>query len=214
MKSLYVKLTFQEDLLGTSPNDLDIYQNFIADKAPDALSIEQEIEAIGIEEVTEKGITIFPRTKEGLPFLYDYQVKGFFKGAGYMLRQLTKKDEETGKRKKGDAINESSKLTNYKKVIDGLIFVFPRQIVFKLSGEITLCQRPLRIQTAQGERVALACSEAIPAGSSVEFEVRMLSDDHDKLVKEWLDYGIYNGMGQWRNSGKGRFTWEEIDKLG
>lgn len=29
-------------------------------------------------------------------------------------------------------------------------------------------------------------------------------------VREWLDYGMLRGLGQWRNSGKGRFTWEEI----
>ena len=32
----------------------------------------------------------------------------------------------------------------------------------------------------------------------------------EALVREWLDYGAYSGIGQWRNSGKGRFTWEEI----
>lgn len=25
---------------------------------------------------------------------------------------------------------------------------------------------------------------------------------------EWLDYGKLRGLGQWRNSGKGRFTYE------
>jgi hypothetical protein len=29
-------------------------------------------------------------------------------------------------------------------------------------------------------------------------------------VKEWLDYGELRGLGQWRNSGKGKFKWEEI----
>ena len=28
-----------------------------------------------------------------------------------------------------------------------------------------------------------------------------------KAVREWLDYGILRGIGQWRNSGKGRFTY-------
>ena len=30
------------------------------------------------------------------------------------------------------------------------------------------------------------------------------------VCREWLDYGRVRGIGQWRNSGKGRFTWEEI----
>jgi hypothetical protein len=29
-------------------------------------------------------------------------------------------------------------------------------------------------------------------------------------VRECLDYGTKRGLGQWRNSGKGRYTWEEI----
>lgn len=72
------------------------------------------------------------------------------------------------------------------------------------------CQRPLRASTAQGERVALAHSETIPAGAVVEFTVQMLVDGHEKVVREWLDYGALRGLGQWRNSGKGRFKWEEI----
>ena len=33
-------------------------------------------------------------------------------------------------------------------------------------------------------------------------------DRLQKLVLEWLDYGKLRGLGQWRNSGKGRFTYE------
>lgn len=62
----------------------------------------------------------------------------------------------------------------------------------------------------QGERVSLAISEQIPAGATVEFSIVMLSDDHEEAVREWLDYGRFSGIGQWRNSGKGRFTWEEV----
>lgn len=107
---------------------------------------------------------------------------------------------------------ESSKIKAFKKEIDGLIFVEPRQIPFNYSGEIGECQRPLRASTAQGERIALAHSETIPVGSSIEFSIIMLSDSHEKAVREWLDYGKYRGLGQWRNSGKGRFEWEEINE--
>jgi hypothetical protein len=71
------------------------------------------------------------------------------------------------------------------------------------------CQRPLRASTAQGERIALAHSETCPAGTAVELEIVCLDKGHEKLVKELLDYGKMRGLGQWRNSGKGRFTWEE-----
>ena len=208
MEKLKVKITFTESILGTSPNNTEIYRDFIASKAPDAATVEDEVAAIGVDEYTEKGITVFPRDKDGKPFLYDYQIKGFFKDACQMLSRLTGKDEN-GKKKK--AVNESGKLTAYKKVIDGLIFVEPREIKLNFDGEIGLCQRPLRAQTAQGERVALSISEEVPAGATAEFEILCMDDNHIPAVKEWLDYGALRGIGQWRNSGKGRFKWEIIE---
>lgn len=203
-----VKITFLEPVLGTWPNNKNIAEEFIASKAPDASTIEEEIAALGIDAVTEKGKTVFPRNEAGEPVLYDYQVKGFFKDACGMLRRVGGKDEKTGKKK---AANLSGKLTAYKSVIDGLIFVQPRMIPIQVNGEIRDCQRPLRAQTMQGERVSLANSEEIPEGSSAEFEVICLEKEHEAVVQEWLDYGILRGIGQWRNSGKGRFTYEIID---
>lgn len=207
MKNIRVHLDFTDPVLGTSPNNKDIYTDFIASKAPDANSVTDEIDAIGVEEYTEKGITVFPRGKNDEPIFWDYQIKGFFKGACSMLQRVAGKDEN-GKKKK--AVNESGKLTSYKKVIDGLVFVSPREIPITYSGEMDLCQRPLRAQTAQGERVALAISERIPEGASCEFTITILSDDLEDAVREWLDYGVLSGIGQWRNAGMGRFVWEEI----
>lgn len=115
---------------------------------------------------------------------------------------------ETGKKR---AVNESGKLSAYKKVIDGLIFPQPRMIPIKVNGKIGDCQRPLRAQTAQGERVSLANSEEIPAGSTCEFEILLMDESLENAVLEWLDYGVLRGIGQWRNSGKGRFTFDIID---
>lgn len=207
MEKLRVRLTFTESVLGTAPNNEDLYKDFIASKAPDATTIEDEIAAVGVDEYTEKGITIFPRGKDGKPFMYDYQVKGFFKDACQMLSRLTGRDEK-GKKK---PVNESGKLSAYKKIIDGLIFVEPRQIPIEFDGEVGLCQRPLRAQTAQGERVALSISEEIPAGATMEFTIMCLDPSHVNAVIEWLDYGALRGLGQWRNASHGRFTYEIID---
>lgn len=35
-----------------------------------------------------------------------------------------------------------------------------------------------------------------------------MDDAHEKAVLEWLEYGQLRGIGQWRNSGKGRFSYE------
>ena len=210
MKKLKVRLTFTEGVLGTQSTDKEIYNNFIASKAPTGTDIDAELKAIDVDRENEKGTTLFAMTDDGEPALYDYQIKGFFKGSCSFLQRATGKDPETGKKKK--AANESSKIKAYKKEIDGTIFVMPRMIPLILpEGEdITICQRPLRAQTAQGERVALASSEEAPAGTQIEFEILMLNEDLEPAVLEWLEYGQLNGIGQWHNSGKGRFTTQII----
>ena len=198
MKEYKFKLTFTEELLGTASNDPEIHDKFIASCAPDAPSRKQEIAALGIDEITEKSKTVFPRHEEtGTPILWDYQIKGFFKDACGMLSRVKS--------------TKSSAIKAYKKVIDGLVFVAPRQIPISFSGEIGSCQRPLRAQTAQGERISLANSETIPAGSSIEFTVTLFDEAHEKALLEWLDYGQLRGLGQWRNSGKGRFLYEQVE---
>ena len=195
MKEMKVKLTLLEEILGTASNNPDIHGEFIASKAPDALSREEEIAAIGVDAEIEKSMTVFSRNADGNPILWDYQIKGFFKDACGMLRKVTK--------------SKSSGIKAYKKEIDGLIFVKEREIPIVFDGEIGNCQRPLRAQTAQGERVSLANSETIPAGATIEFTVQCLVDADMAAVCEWLDYGKLRGLGQWRNSGKGKFAWSE-----
>lgn len=197
MKEIKVKLTFTESILGTSPANEEIYREFIGSKAEDAATIEDEVAALGAEAVADKGMTVFPRLDDGTPFFYDYQIKGFFKDTCGGLRKV-----------KG---TKSEKIKAYKKEIDKLIFPAPRTIPILFDGEVGECQRPLRAQTAQGERVSLAISEEIPAGATCAFTIVCLCDDHEAAVREWLDYGKFSGIGQWRNSGHGRFDWEEIE---
>ena len=209
MKKLKIKITLTEFMLGMSPNNEDIYAEFIASKAPDAPKMEEEIESIGVDAVVEKGLTVFPRNENGEPIMWDYQMRGFFKDACGMLSRVGGKGGNGKKAPK----NESGKMRAFKKIIDGLIFVNPRQIVIHLPEgcEIDYYQRPLRAMTMQGERIALAISERIPAGSWMECEIVCLEDSHLAAVLEWLDYGQLRGIGQWRNSGAGRFTYEIIE---
>lgn len=197
MYTIKCRVKFMEELLGTASNNPEIHSDFIASKAPDAKSAEEEIAAIGVEESIEKSMTVFPRNPNGEPILFDYQVKGFFKDACGVLRKVTG--------------TKASKIKAYKKEIDGLLFVYPRMIPLQMFGELTECQRPLRAQTAQGERIALAHSEAAPAGTEIEFTIECLTKDMYDLARELMDYGRMRGIGQWRNSGKGRFEWVEIE---
>jgi hypothetical protein len=181
-----VSLTFVEPILGTAPLDKEIYSNYILD------SLEHEDEVDTVRD--EKGRTGFHRNEEGNPILYDYMLKGFFKDACGMLSRVEG--------------SQSKKVKAYKKIIDGLVFVFPRRIPIQMAGPIRILERPLRAQTAQGERVALAASELIPEGSCIEFTLDVLGESvSDELLHEWLNYGMYRGLGQWRNGSYGRFTY-------
>lgn len=196
MKTIKVRVTYTEELLGTASADPEIHKKFIASKGPNAISLEEEVAALGADAVEEKAMTVFPKDKNGDPFTWDYQWRGFFKESCSMLRRVDG--------------TESKKLKAFKKEIDGLVFVNPRQIPLVLPDGMTIgnCQRPLRASTAQGERIALANSETIPAGTTQEFEIILFKDDLEKCVIEWLEYGKWHGTGQWRNSGKGRFEYE------
>ncbi len=198
-KKITVRLTLSEEMLGTSNNNPDIHREYIASKSPDHSTIEDEVAAAGVESVVENAMTVFPKMADGTPFVYDYQIRGYFKEACKAL-----------KRTPG---TKSSKVKAYKQYIDNGIFVEPRQIVLDMHGGlIDSCQRPLRASTPQGERVALANSETVPEGTTLEFAVICFVDEEAALIKEWLGYGRYKGLGQWRNSGKGKFTAEILSE--
>lgn len=195
-----VRLTLLEEALGMTPGDPEIYGNWIASKAPEPENGAEEVGVIEGMDAVEDATTCFPRTEDGVPFCWDYQIKGFFKDACSALRRVP------GTR--------SSKLTAFKKVIDGTVFVEQRRIPFQLpeGAECGRCERPLRASSASGERVALAASEIVPAGTVLEFSILVMNPKDAETVREWLDYGALRGLFQWRNSGKGRFEWEEVAK--
>lgn len=202
MKEIKARITFTEMVLGSANNNKEVHAEFIAKKGPDAKTMEEEIQAIGVNGEIEKQMTVFPRMDDGTPMFWDYQIKGFFKDSCSALQRC--KGEEVSK--------ESCKLKAYKKIIDGCIFVEPRKIPIRIPEGMKMdtLQRPLRGQTAQGERIALTTSETVPAGSEIEVTIVCLSDTHEKAVIEWLNYGRFKGIGQWRNASFGRFRYELI----
>ena len=86
MEKIKVRLTLTEKMLGTSPNNPDIYKEFFAPRAVNEATAEEELEALPLDG--EKGMTVFFRTDGGRPMLYDYHIKGFFKDACGMLMRL------------------------------------------------------------------------------------------------------------------------------
>lgn len=199
---MHIRMTFIADVLGTATTDPNIYSQYIASNAPYAPSKEEEIEALGVDAVVEKGTTVFPKDENGNPIIWDYQIRGFFKSACSALQRCN------------GVAKHTSKMKAFRKILDQCIFVYPRKIKIKVNGEMGICQRPLRASTAQGDRVAIASSETVPKGSTIEFTVRTLNEDWVMAILEWLDYGQYNGMLQWRNSGAGAFVYEVLDDDG
>ena len=55
-KFITVQITTMEELLGTSSSNPEIHAEYIASKAPDALTMAGEVAAIGAEEVERKAM--------------------------------------------------------------------------------------------------------------------------------------------------------------
>lgn len=147
MDSIKVEIRLMDSSLGLNPSDKNLLSRYIASKAPDAPSREEEIAAYGEDEVIQKATTIFPRgyfevsengqhlidslwrkaggrgyvdpkVDERHPFFWNYQIRGFFKDSCGLLSKA--------------AYGRSAETTAYKKVIDGGIFVEPRRVAITL----------------------------------------------------------------------------------
>ena len=205
---LKVRLTLLEQCLGTKPGNDELLRDHIISKSGDEKKMAEEMKAreedYSTEDAIEKKMTFFDK-QAGHPYIWDYMVKGFLKEAWKAIKAI-----------KG---SKCSEIKAYKQKIDNAIFLAEedRRIFFmdgngKLVGgsAMTELERSLRAQTMQGERVALARSESVPAGSTLTFTFLFLEPELDACVRECLDYGFYKGLGQWRNGGYGRFKWEEL----
>lgn len=196
-----IELTFKEKILGACPKDEKTYSAFIRKRAEEKGVEVGEDEKKTLEDLEIQGWTGFHMLDGHQPILYDYVIKGFFKDACGMLKRVSG--------------TKSSKITAHKKVIDGLVFIQPRQILISLNGgKIEILERPLRAQTPKGERVALTKSDTCPAGSKIKFKVLIFkaTKEADKIsrevLEEWLSYGAFRGLGQWRNASWGSFDYK------
>lgn len=228
MDVYHIRMTFTEEALGTCSNNPELHDEYIASKAPDAMTREQEVAAIGVGDMVEKGMTVFPRNSDGVPIFWGYQIRGFAKEA---MRNVKKHWPDS----------ECAKIKANRQTVDNAIFVYYKAIPYvennksgkssrktngvyydmaipvKMNGGVVGdCQRPLRAETAQGPRVAIAHSESLPAGSQIEFYIEFAPTlgkgvDTKEVLREIMDYAQLKGIGQWRNSGKGHAVWEYID---
>jgi hypothetical protein len=187
MEKRKYKITFLEKLLGGAPMDRSIYKKFIIGDR-DIPDEEEEIESIPEESQT---ITGFHR-HNGQCCLMDYAVKGFIKEAGNIVKDLCK-------------------IKALRSKIDNYVFIEPRYIPVA-DMPTGILERPLRGMTAQGPRVSIARSEYIDIPLSIDIEILLIEHKEVSfdIIEKIFDYGKYKGLGQWRNGGYGKFTWERI----
>ena len=185
-----VKIIFTEPILGTQPQK-DVASTYIASKYIESGGELPEDEEETLTDMVENITTVFHK-KDGKPILYDYQCKGFIKEAGRIFNGL---DDVKALRSK----------------LDNLVFVYPRQIELHMpeGSKIEFLERPLRAETAQGPRIALARSEMLPKGTWFEIELEVFKGPiTEKILRKLFSYGSRKGIGQWRNGSYGRFNFD------
>lgn len=210
MEKYNVVIELTTEMLGTVAANKEVFEKFILQKKRDEMEknekkgkpltfepteadLQAEIETI--QEVEENGYTVFMADKEKGLFLYDYLVKGFIRYAGNALKDIV----ETGKKEPGIAALKS-KLTDF-------CFVFPRMIFLNKQEPDGVRERPLRANTAKGPRNSLARSDKVNAGLRIHFQIGLLPHKEVSwaVIRQILEYGELQGLGQWRNGGYGRF---------
>lgn len=197
-----VTIELVDDMLGSVPASKSLYGGYVAARTTKKLKKEgysdTEIESILKEELDyvhddeTQGLTTFFADKKS-PFLRPHQVKGFFKEAARRLKEH------------GNLKQLRDKVTAYLFVEDttgGKRIRLPKPD----GGKYDVAERPIRCQTPQGERTAIARSEFVEEGTKLSFNVVLLNGVISKeLLKELLAYGKYQGLGQWRSGGLGQF---------
>lgn len=184
-------ITLLDKMLGTVPYDKEVFATHVQKKARDEGVPEDQLEqeVSSVESIEEKGWTGFFKDENGL-FISSHMIKGFLKNAAFVLKEQTK------------VKNAKSKVNNF-------VFISPKNIYVgkhEPDGEI---ERPLRAETMQGPRVALARSDYLKEGTSFYCFIDILDNKEitEKYIRELLKYGEFMGLGQWRNSGKGQFSY-------
>ena len=224
METRTYRLTGFTPILGSRPASYELYTQFLMQKemkerakkfksmskneidAQTQRTIEEEAQYM--RDMEQDKMTVFMANDEcgGGLMLLDYQLQGFIKGSLEALTAQTGIKAPRGK-------------------VDKYVFVSPRRIDIRradgslIREEDEVYERPLRAMTMKGERVSLAASEQIHDPWQITFTVSLLPNERSKVsasikwedIERALDYGELRGLGQFRNGGYGRFTWERVD---
>lgn len=158
------------------------------------------------KELDMRGVTVFFYDYEkNLPMIGDHMIYGYMKAASSAIARTLPKKNAT--------ILQSMAYTN--EIINTHVrcteqfICFDKDIKRTKEGRPAYLQRSLRAQTAQGDRITLAKSEVVPAGAKLKFTLNVLEGSPLEVshIKRIFDHGCFFGLGQWRNSGHGMFSY-------
>lgn len=162
-------------------------------------------------ELDTKGTTIFfkdPAT--GRPMIGDHMIKGFLKAAGEAIAR-------TQPKKQGAILQSASytqSIINQHCACSESFLIFDQDILRNKDGSPNYDQRSIRAMTAQGPRISLIRSEQVPAGAKLKFVLKVLDNSPltEEALRKMFSYGEMVGLGQWRSSSRGSFTFimEEV----
>jgi hypothetical protein len=157
-------------------------------------------------ELDMKGTTVFFRDPAtGRPMIGDHMIYGFLKAAAEAIGRTLEKKNSTPLH----SISYTESLINQHIRCEDRFIVFDRDLVQTEDGKTAYLQRSLRAETAQGPRISLAKSEMVPEGAVLNFTFKVMEGSPltEKILRRLFDYGDFVGLGQWRNSGYGMFTY-------
>ena len=209
------RLTGITELLGSQPSDDQLFTNYIASKAPQDIrdkEIDDRAANPDYADLETKGLTVFQLDpKSGALTLNARHIRGFFKET---IRNL---QEELG------ILMAASKVDRY-------LFADPRLIILQRPDKDGVLQpimeddgryeRPLRITNRGGiDETTITASEQVYDPWVIDVELTLFPNKGTTRSKAltWdavetaLDYGRFNGLGQFRTGGYGRFTWERLN---
>jgi hypothetical protein len=180
------RIRLTSELLGTVSKDPSIFSTYIGSKKPSEI---EEDESVNVNKTEEKGWTGFMQDPDSKDlFLYNYMFKGCLKAAGNTLKNVVN-------------------IKALRSKIDDFVFISPRKVSLGQDKPDGVNERPIRVLTPQGPRVALIRSDYIKAGKILEFEITLVG--HPEIswatIETLLKHGQHMGLGQFRNGGFGQF---------
>lgn len=205
---------------------------------PESINALLEPEEFSIKECEEKGWTGFMTDEEG-PFIFDYALKGFLKESARTLKEWGGDSEdgtedgaedgpgegEDGAEGEPEPKGKGKSKAKAKKPTHGLVvkqlqdkvsrFVFVRPRKIRLAKVEGALERPLRAMTPQGPRVTVVRSDTVQAGQRLSFTLSVLKGGQvsESMLRDIFEYGEYQGLGQWRSGGYGRFIVISMKRL-